>query len=130
MSELTYTLHDGEAYLTELCEGEADILKIKVNGCEYGYIRFGDISIKIEGGVATLPIKKLSFGATRVELITKDGIYKLLPIKLCEGGASPVIDIRELCSIYRDILGVKTRLKEVSDTTVALEKAVFKTTIF
>lgn len=129
MSEVVYTLFDGSAYLTELNEGDIDILKIKVIGCEYGYIRVGDMNIRLLCGEATIPAKELSFGTTRVELITADGVYKLLPIELGEGGISPVIDKKELCSIWRDMLDIKTRLKELSYTARALDNAVFKTTI-
>ena len=129
MSEVIYKLFNEEPYLVGLESRGADEFLIKVEGAPDGYLRVGGVNVKFVEGEAKIPIKKIGQGPICVELITRDGIYKLHKIERILDRIQPKISIDELCSIYKNELKISEELRELRSKLKALSDIVLKTTI-
>lgn len=129
MLEFIYEIYDNTAYLTKITKGDSDTLKIKTMGVNGGFMRIGDTTVRLNGDVVSIPLQKIPYGTTRVELITTSHLYKLVSIERNISGVFPVIDRDELTNIFSLLLTTQRELAEIKNTTLSLSEAVFKTTI-
>ncbi len=129
MLEFLYEIYADTPYLTKITKVDSEAVKIRTPGITSGFIRIGASSIKLEGEEASIPLQKIPYGTTRVELITSSHLYKLLPIERNISGIFPVVDNEELTTIFTLLINTRRELDEIKRTTLALSEAVFRTTI-